>query len=51
MPKGEHEADPGARAGAQQMDEPDREHEDLPVEEEQWSGLFEERMNLLRDVL
>jgi hypothetical protein len=27
------------------------EHEDLPVEEEPWPGLLEERMNLLRDAL
>jgi hypothetical protein len=33
------------------MDEPDTEHEDLPVEEEPWPGLLEERMNLLRDAL
>jgi hypothetical protein len=33
------------------MDEPDTEPEDLPVEEEPWPGLLEERMNLLRDML
>jgi hypothetical protein len=31
----------------EQIDEPDTEHEDLPVEEEPWPGLLEERMNLL----
>jgi hypothetical protein len=49
--EGEREADHGAGAGAEQINEPDREHEDLPVEEEPWPGLLEERMNLLRDVL
>jgi hypothetical protein len=33
------------------MDEPDTEHGDLPVEEESWPGLLEERMNLFRDAL
>jgi hypothetical protein len=49
--EGEREADPGIGAGAEQIDEPDAEHEDLPVEEEPWPGLLEERMKLLRDVL
>jgi hypothetical protein len=49
--EGERKTDPGAGAGAEQIDEPDPEHEDLPVEEEPWPGLLEERMNLLRDVL
>jgi hypothetical protein len=45
--EGEREADPDVGAGAEQMDEPDTDHEDLPVEEEPWPGLLEERMNLL----
>jgi hypothetical protein len=51
--EGEREADPGAGAGAgvKQIDEPDTDHEDLPVEEEPWPGLLEEKMNLLRHVL
>jgi hypothetical protein len=49
--EGERAADPGIGAGAEQIDEPDTEHEDLSVEEEPWPGLLEERMNLLRDVL
>jgi hypothetical protein len=49
--EGEREADPGAGAGAEQVDEPDAEHEDLPVGEEPWPGLLEERMNVFRDVL
>jgi hypothetical protein len=49
--EGEREADPGVGTGAEQIDEPDTEHEDLPVEEEPWPGLLEERMNLIRDVL
>jgi hypothetical protein len=49
--EGEREADPGVGAEAEQIDEPDTEHEDLPVEENPWPGLLEERMNLLRDVL
>jgi hypothetical protein len=44
---GEREADPGAGAGVEQIDEPDTEHEDLHVEEEPWPGLLEERMSLL----
>jgi hypothetical protein len=51
MVEGEREVDPGAGAGVEQIDEPDTEHENLPVEEEPWPGLLEERMNLLRDVL
>jgi hypothetical protein len=47
--EGEGEVDPGVGAGAEQMDEPDMEHDDLPVEDEPWPGLLEERMNLLRD--
>jgi hypothetical protein len=35
----------------ERIDEPDTEHEDLPVEEEPWTDLLEERMNLLPDVL
>jgi hypothetical protein len=49
--EGEREADLGAGAGAEQIDEPYTEHEDLPVEEEPWPDLLEERMNLLRDAL
>jgi hypothetical protein len=49
--EGERETDSGVGAWAEQIDEPDTEHEDLPVEENPWPGLFEERMNLLRDVL
>jgi hypothetical protein len=37
----EREADPGAGAEAQQKDEPDTEHGDLPVEEGPWPGLLE----------
>jgi hypothetical protein len=51
MAEGEREVDPGVGAGAEQIDEPDMEHEYLPVEEEPWPGLLEERMNLLRDTL
>jgi hypothetical protein len=49
--EGEPEADPGVGAGAEQIDEPDTEHEDLPLEEEPWPGPLEQRMNLLRDSL
>jgi hypothetical protein len=49
--EGERESDPGVGAGAEQIDEPDTEHGDFPVEEEPWPGLLEERMNLLRDAL
>jgi hypothetical protein len=49
--EGEREADLDAGAEAEQIDEPDTEHEDLPVEDEPWPGLLEERMNLLRDAL
>jgi hypothetical protein len=51
IPDGEREADPGAGAGAEQIDEPDTEHDDLTIEEEPWPGLLEEKMNLLRDAL
>jgi hypothetical protein len=51
MADGEREIDPGAGAVAEQIDESDAEHEDLPVEEDPWPGLLEERMNLLRDLL
>jgi hypothetical protein len=47
--EGEREADPGVGAGAEQIDEPDMEHEDLPVKEEPWPGILEERTNILRD--
>jgi hypothetical protein len=47
----EREADPGIGARAEQIDEPDTEHKDLPVEEDPWPGLLEERMNFLRDGL
>jgi hypothetical protein len=49
--EGDREADPGAGSGAEQIDEPETEPEDLPVEEEPWPGVAEERMNLLRYVL
>jgi hypothetical protein len=49
--EGEREADPGIGAGAEQIDEPDTEYEHLPVKEEPWPCLLEERMSLLRDVL
>jgi hypothetical protein len=49
IPDDERKADPGVGAGAEQIEELDTEHEDLPVEEEPWPGLFEERMNLIRD--
>jgi hypothetical protein len=49
--EGEREADPGVGAGTEQIDESDTEHEDLPVEEEPWPGLLEERMNLIQDAL
>jgi hypothetical protein len=49
--EGEREADPGVGPGAEQIDEPDMKHEDLPVEEEPCPGLFEERMDLLRNAL
>jgi hypothetical protein len=44
--EGEREADPGSGAGAEQIDEPDTEYENLPVEEDPWPGLSGERMNL-----
>jgi hypothetical protein len=51
MAEGEREADLGVGAGVEQIDEPDTECEDLPVGEEPWPGLLEERMNLIQDVL
>jgi hypothetical protein len=41
--KGEREVDRGIGAEAEQIDEPDTEHEDLLVEEEPWPGLLRKR--------
>jgi hypothetical protein len=51
IPEGEREIDPNVGASVESIDEPDAEHEDLPVEEEPWPGLLEHGMNLLRDAL
>jgi hypothetical protein len=47
----ERETACGGGAGVELISEPDRQYEDLPVDEEPRPGLLEERMDLPRDLL